>query len=131
MILPGFDAVIGARDSASVGRGMGTVPDASHDTVICLAGSLPQVSSSCSGAVVVGSGRVVVGGPDGGVVSARAVLCASASAPALARPAAAPTTTTLLMNCRRDSPPSKSSVEEGPEPKMPESSMPADAKGGG
>src|ERR1700722_12619783 len=129
MILPGFDAVIGACDRASIGCGMATVPGASQDTVTCRAGSLPQVSSSCSGAVVVGSGTVVVGGPDGGV-AASALSCARASAPTLASPAAAPTTTTVLMNCRRDSPPSKSSVEEGPEPKMPESSMSQDGKQG-
>ncbi len=50
---------------------MATVPGALQETVISLAGSLPQVSSSCSGSVVVGSGSVVVGGPLGAVAGER------------------------------------------------------------
>ncbi len=50
-----------------MGPGCGTVPGAVQVTVTSVAGFAPQVSHSCSGAVVVGSGRVVVGGPDGGV----------------------------------------------------------------
>ena len=64
------------------------------------AGSLPQVSSSCSGAVVVGSGSVVVGGPLGAVAAnargARRVVPASAvTALALTVP---------MMNLRRVNP---------------------------
>jgi hypothetical protein len=47
------------------------VPGADQDTVTDVAGSAPQVSRSCSGAVVVGSGNVVMGGP-GGAVAANA-----------------------------------------------------------
>ena len=54
---------------ASVGAGWATVPGALQETVTSWAGSLPQVSSSCSGAVVVGSGSVVVGGPLGAVAA--------------------------------------------------------------
>ena len=63
---------------------------------LLVAGSFPQVSSSCSGAVVVGSGTVVVGGPVGGVVAASAGCRESAPSLTLASPAAAPTTTTPL-----------------------------------
>jgi hypothetical protein len=58
-------AVIGWAEKASVGAGCATVPGADQDTVTSVAGSPPQVSSSCSGVVVVGSGSVVVGGPLG------------------------------------------------------------------
>jgi hypothetical protein len=48
---PGLPAVIGSVDTARVGAGAGagTVPGALQDTVTSRAGSLPQVSSSCSG----------------------------------------------------------------------------------
>jgi hypothetical protein len=58
-------APIGWREKVSVGAGIGTDPGADQDTVICVAGSAPQVSRSCSGAVVTGSSTVVVGGPAG------------------------------------------------------------------
>ena len=52
-----------------MGAGWATVPGASQVTVTSVAGFSPQVSHSCSGAVVVGSGSVVVGGPDGAVAA--------------------------------------------------------------
>ena len=61
--------MIGRVETASVGAGCATVPGALQETVTSLAGSLPQVSRSCSGAVVVGSGSVVVGGPLGAVAA--------------------------------------------------------------
>ncbi len=77
------------------------MPGALQDTVTSRAGSLPQVSSSCSGAVVVGSGSVVVGGPLGAVA-------ASARGGADGRPAdrrdAALTPTVPMMNRRRVNP---------------------------
>lgn len=54
-ILPGFAAVIGCLEYASVGAGCATVPGAAHDTVTSVAGSEPQVRCNCSGSVVVGS----------------------------------------------------------------------------
>jgi hypothetical protein len=64
------------------------------------AGSLPQVSSSCSGSVVVGSGSVVVGGPLGAPLAiargARTTVPPSA--------AAALTPTVPMMNLRRANP---------------------------
>ena len=81
---------------ASVGAGWATVPGAHQETVTSRAGSFPQVSSSCSGAVVVGSGSVVVGGPLGAVA-------ASARGARTAVPAtkeAAPTPTVPMMNRR-------------------------------
>jgi hypothetical protein len=52
---PGLPAVIGLVEKASVGAGCPIVPGADQDTVTSVAGSPPQVSSSCSGSVVVGS----------------------------------------------------------------------------
>jgi len=94
---PGLPAVIGLVDTASVGAGWGTVPGAFQDTVTSRAGSLPQVSSSCSGSVVVGSGSVVIGGPLGGLLAtargARTTVPPSA--------ATALTPTVPMMNLRR------------------------------
>src|ERR1700753_760072 len=84
----------------SVGAGGATVPGAHHDTVTSVAGSLPQVSSNCSGSVVVGSGRVVVGGPLG-AVAARA-RGARAVVPPIAATALTPTPP--MMNRRRVNP---------------------------
>ena len=76
------------------------MPGALQDTVTSRAGSLPQVSSSCSGSVVVGSGSVVVGGPLGGpLASARG---ARTTVPLSA--AAALTPTVPMMNLRRVNP---------------------------
>jgi hypothetical protein len=74
-ILPGFAAVIGCREYASVGAGCATVPGAAHDTVTCVLGSEPQVRCSCSGSVVVGSGA--------GPVAAAAAGALSNSVPAM------------------------------------------------
>jgi hypothetical protein len=91
---------IGRVEKASTGAGWATVPGADQDTVICVAGSAPQVSSNCSGAVVVGSGSVVVGGPLGGFAAkargARTVVPPSA---AMALTPALP-----MMNLRRVNP---------------------------
>src|ERR1700733_336488 len=97
---PGFPAVIGSVDTASVGAGWGTVPGAFQDTVTSRAGSLPQVSSSCSGSVVVGSGSVVVGGPLG------APLAPARGARTTVPPSAATalTPTVPMMNLRRVNP---------------------------
>ena len=92
--------MIGRVETASVGAGCATVPGALQETVTSLAGSPPQVSRSCSGAVVVGSGSVVVGGPLGAVA-------ASARGARTAVPAstdAAPTPTVPMMNRRRVNP---------------------------
>jgi hypothetical protein len=68
--------------------------------VTSVAGSPPQVSSSCSGSVVVGSGIVVVGGPLGAVLAnargARTVV------PPIAATALTPTPP--MMNRRRVNP---------------------------
>jgi hypothetical protein len=66
-VRPGLAAVIGAVDHDSVGAGCGTSPGDIQVTVTSVAGLLPQVSHNCSGAVVAGSGSVVVGGPAGGL----------------------------------------------------------------
>jgi hypothetical protein len=98
--LPGFRFVIGRVETASVGAGWATVPGALQETVTSLAGLLPQVSRSCSGPVVAGSGSVVVGGPLGAVA-------ASARGARTAVPAtkeAAPTPTVPMMNRRRVKP---------------------------
>jgi outer membrane protein assembly factor BamB len=70
--VPGCSAVIGRVEIASDGAGWATVPGADQETVTSWAGLLPQVSSSCSGAVVVGSGTVVVGDRSGRWPRARA-----------------------------------------------------------
>lgn len=92
--------MIGRVEKASVGAGCATVPGALQDTVTSLAGSPPQVSSSCSGSVVVGSGSVVVGGPPGALAAsargARTVL------PPIAATALTPTPP--MMNRRRVNP---------------------------
>jgi hypothetical protein len=89
--------VIGSVETARVGAGWGTVPGALQDTVTSRAGSLPQVSSNCSGSVVVGSGSVVVGGPLGAVpASARG---ARTTVPPSAATALTPTVP--MMNLRR------------------------------
>src|SRR6201992_332411 len=98
----------------SVGAGGATVPGAHHDTVTSVAGSLPQVSSNCSGSVVVGSGRVVVGGPLGAVGArargARAGVAADAATVRGARGVVPPIAATALtptppmMNRRRVNP---------------------------
>ena len=105
--------MIGLVDTARVGAGCATVPGALHDTVTSRAGSPPQVSSSCSGSVVVGSGSVVVGGPLGAVAAtargARTTVPPSA--------AAALTPTVPMMNLRRVNPafPSDSVLRSWPE----------------
>jgi len=73
---------------------------ADQDTVTSVAGSLPQVSSSCSGLVVVGSGSVVVGGPLG------APLAAARGARTTVPPSAATALTPAvpMMNLRRVNP---------------------------
>ncbi len=58
--------MIGVADQLRVGAGIGTEPGDDQETVTSVAGFAPQVSQICSGAVVVGSGSVVVGGPLGG-----------------------------------------------------------------
>lgn len=92
--------MIGLVEMASVEAGCGTVPGALHETVTSWAGLLPQVSRSCSGAVVVGSGSVVVGGPLGAVAASarggRTVVPASA--------VTAPAPTVPMMNLRRVNP---------------------------
>src|ERR1700722_8432860 len=81
---------------ASVGAGCATVPGALQETVTSWAGLLPQVSRSCSGAVGVGSGSVVVGGPLGAVAAS-----ARGARPAVpATKEAAPTPTVPMMNRR-------------------------------
>ena len=97
---PGLWAVIGWVEKASVGAGCATVPGADQDTVTSVAGSPPQVSSSCSGSVVVGSGIVVVGGPLG------AVLASARGARTVVPPIAATalTPTLPMMNRRRVNP---------------------------
>jgi hypothetical protein len=97
---PGLPAVIGLADTARTGAGCGTVPGALQDTVTSRAGSAPQVSSSCSGLVVVGSGTVVVGGPLGG--PAAAARGARTTVPPSA--AAALTPAVPMMNLRRVNP---------------------------
>jgi hypothetical protein len=77
------------------------VPGALQDTVTSVAGSPPQVSRSCSGSVVVGSGSVVVGGPPG-AVAARAR--GARPPPPLASATAAPAPTVPMMNLRRVNP---------------------------
>ena len=83
--------MIGRVEKISAGAGCGTVPGADQDTVTAVAGSAPQVSSSCSGAVVVGSGSVVVGGPEGAVaaVAAWAAWWVTAASVTVASPATA------------------------------------------
>ena len=73
---------------------------ADQDTVTDVAGSAPQVSRSCSGAVVAGSGNVVVGGPDG-AVAANASWCHSGPSVARASPTTAPKPTTPVRKPRR------------------------------
>jgi hypothetical protein len=94
---PGLCAEIGWVEKDSTGAGCATVPGADQDTVTSVAGSRPQVSSSCSGSVAVGSGSVVVGGPLGGVAAkargARTTVPPSA--------ATALTPTVPMMNLRR------------------------------
>ena len=116
---PGLASVIGWVEYRSVGAGWATVPGAHHDTVTDVAGSAPQVSSSCSGSVVVGSGSVVVGGPLGAVAAAAersaqawpavlAVVAALAACgrstlwPVRASPAAAPRPATPPRKMRRE-----------------------------
>ena len=100
IVQPRLADEIGRVENASTGAGWATVPGADQDTVTCVAGSAPQVSSSCSGAVVVGSGSVVVGGPLGAVAAmargARTVVPPSA--------ATALTPALPMMNLRRVNP---------------------------
>ncbi len=98
---PGLCAVIGRVEKASVGAGCATVPGADQDTVTSVAGSPPQVSSSCSGLVVAGSGRVPAGGPLG-AVAARARGARTTVPPTAAT---ALTLTVPMMNLRRVNPP--------------------------
>jgi len=119
--LPGLALVMGRVEMASTGSGWATVPGANQETVTDRAGSLPQVSRSCSGAVVVGRGSVVVGGPEG-AVAARALWRPKASV-APASPTAAPATATPPRKVRREKPGS-SSAAAGPSSFMSESSMP-------
>ena len=83
-----------------MGAGWATEPGAAQETVTSVAGSLPQVSRSCSGLVVVGSGSVVVGGPLGAV--ARVARGARRARAAAGQPAAAPTPAAPMMKTRRE-----------------------------
>ena len=101
--------MIGRVEKMSAGAGCGTVPGADQDTVTAVAGSAPQVSSSCSGAVVVGSGSVVVGGPEGAVAAVAAVAASAAwwvtaASVTVASPATALTPTTPARKLRRENP---------------------------
>jgi hypothetical protein len=93
-------SVIGRVDQARVGAGWATVPGALQDTVTWVAGLAPQVSSNCSGSVVVGSGSVLAGGPLGAVAaSARGALMVVPPSAAMA-----PTPADPMMNLRRVNP---------------------------
>jgi hypothetical protein len=92
--------VIGLVEKRSAGAGWATVPGADQDTVTSEAGLLPQVSSNCSGSVVVGRGTVVVGGPLGAV--AAKARGARTAVPPMAATALTPALP--MMNLRRVNP---------------------------